>query len=154
HPARRAGDRGVVRGALVQPPAGQYRAAPPDAAAAAASGGDRGSGGVPDLRRLCHGRPRRLRQSALSPAALVRGATQKPSFPRKRESRGRKSERLPWPPASAGVTTSGFETMDPMPSGSSFQALILKLQNYWAEQGCVILQPYDVEVGAGTFHPA
>jgi len=39
-------------------------------------------------------------------------------------------------------------------SGSSFQALILRLQRYWAEQGCVILQPYDVEVGAGTFHPA
>jgi glycyl-tRNA synthetase alpha chain len=39
-------------------------------------------------------------------------------------------------------------------SGSSFQALILRLQHYWAEQGCVILQPYDVEVGAGTFHPA
>ena len=36
----------------------------------------------------------------------------------------------------------------------SFQALILKLQNFWAEQGCVILQPYDMEVGAGTFHPA
>ncbi len=40
------------------------------------------------------------------------------------------------------------------PAGSSFQALILRLQQYWAEQGCVILQPYDVEVGAGTFHPA
>jgi glycyl-tRNA synthetase alpha chain len=39
-------------------------------------------------------------------------------------------------------------------SGSSFQALILRLQLFWAEQGCVILQPYDVEVGAGTFHPA
>ncbi|MGE5269851.1 MAG: glycine--tRNA ligase subunit alpha [Thiohalocapsa sp.] len=38
--------------------------------------------------------------------------------------------------------------------GASFQALILTLQNYWARQGCVILQPYDVEVGAGTFHPA
>jgi len=37
---------------------------------------------------------------------------------------------------------------------NSFQALILRLQRYWAEQGCVILQPYDVEVGAGTFHPA
>lgn len=36
----------------------------------------------------------------------------------------------------------------------SFQSLILTLQNFWAEQGCVILQPYDVEVGAGTFHPA
>ncbi|MGO9682084.1 MAG: glycine--tRNA ligase subunit alpha [Beijerinckiaceae bacterium] len=36
----------------------------------------------------------------------------------------------------------------------SFQALILTLQNFWAKQGCVILQPYDMEVGAGTFHPA
>ncbi len=34
------------------------------------------------------------------------------------------------------------------------QRLILKLQDYWARQGCVILQPYDMEVGAGTFHPA
>jgi len=37
---------------------------------------------------------------------------------------------------------------------SSFQSLILELQRFWAEQGCVILQPYDLEVGAGTFHPA
>jgi glycyl-tRNA synthetase alpha chain len=36
----------------------------------------------------------------------------------------------------------------------SFQGLILKLQSFWAEQGCVILQPYDMEMGAGTFHPA
>lgn len=36
----------------------------------------------------------------------------------------------------------------------SFQDLILALQFYWAAQGCVILQPYDMEVGAGTFHPA
>ena len=36
----------------------------------------------------------------------------------------------------------------------NFQSLILTLQNYWAEKGCVILQPYDMEVGAGTFHPA
>jgi glycyl-tRNA synthetase alpha chain len=36
----------------------------------------------------------------------------------------------------------------------SFQDLIMTLQHYWAEQGCVILQPYDMEVGAGTFHPA
>jgi glycyl-tRNA synthetase alpha chain len=35
-----------------------------------------------------------------------------------------------------------------------FQRLILELQDYWARQGCVILQPYDLEVGAGTFHPA
>ena len=37
---------------------------------------------------------------------------------------------------------------------SSFQSLILKLHDYWSRQGCVILQPYDMEVGAGTFHPA
>jgi glycyl-tRNA synthetase alpha chain len=37
---------------------------------------------------------------------------------------------------------------------STFQGLILALQTYWAEQGCVLLQPLDQEVGAGTFHPA
>jgi glycyl-tRNA synthetase alpha chain len=37
---------------------------------------------------------------------------------------------------------------------TSFQALVLELQSFWAAQGCVILQPYDMEVGAGTFHPA
>ena len=42
----------------------------------------------------------------------------------------------------------------PPKSDTSFQGLILALQRYWAEQGCVILQPYDIEVGAGTFHPA
>jgi glycyl-tRNA synthetase alpha chain len=36
----------------------------------------------------------------------------------------------------------------------SFQDLILVLQQYWASLGCVVLQPYDMEVGAGTFHPA
>ena len=36
----------------------------------------------------------------------------------------------------------------------SFQSLILKLHAYWAQHGCAILQPYDIEVGAGTFHPA
>jgi glycyl-tRNA synthetase alpha chain len=36
----------------------------------------------------------------------------------------------------------------------SFQDLILALQHFWAQQGCVLLQPYDMEVGAGTFHPA
>ena len=36
----------------------------------------------------------------------------------------------------------------------SFQELILRLQGFWAEQGCLILQPYDMEMGAGTFHPA
>jgi glycyl-tRNA synthetase alpha chain len=41
-----------------------------------------------------------------------------------------------------------------LPMSMSFQDIILTLQNYWSEQGCVILQPYDVEMGAGTFHPA
>ena len=41
-----------------------------------------------------------------------------------------------------------------MASDNSFQSLILKLHDYWSERGCVILQPYDMEVGAGTFHPA
>jgi len=36
----------------------------------------------------------------------------------------------------------------------TFQGLILALQDYWSRQGCVLLQPYDMEVGAGTFHPA
>ena len=40
------------------------------------------------------------------------------------------------------------------PAAPSFQELILRLQRYWGERGCVILQPYDLEVGAGTFHPA
>lgn len=38
--------------------------------------------------------------------------------------------------------------------GATFQGLILALQQFWAEKGCVILQPYDMEMGAGTFHPA
>ena len=36
----------------------------------------------------------------------------------------------------------------------SFQDTILNLQKYWGKQGCIVLQPYDMEVGAGTFHPA
>ena len=36
----------------------------------------------------------------------------------------------------------------------SFQDLILTLQHYWSDRGCVVLQPYDLEMGAGTFHPA
>jgi glycyl-tRNA synthetase alpha chain len=42
---------------------------------------------------------------------------------------------------------------DPLDPRRSFQGLILALQRYWADYGCVILQPYDMEVGAGTFHP-
>jgi len=40
------------------------------------------------------------------------------------------------------------------PKFQSFQSTILNLQKYWNKKGCVILQPYDMEVGAGTFHPA
>jgi glycyl-tRNA synthetase alpha chain len=43
---------------------------------------------------------------------------------------------------------------DPLDPKQSFQGLILTLQRFWAAQGCVLLQPYDMEVGAGTFHPA
>ncbi len=43
---------------------------------------------------------------------------------------------------------------DHMHPTRSFQGLILTLHNYWANHGCVVLQPYDMEVGAGTFHPA
>jgi glycyl-tRNA synthetase alpha chain len=42
----------------------------------------------------------------------------------------------------------------PQKTPLSFQGLILTLQNYWASHGCVILQPHDIEVGAGTLHPA
>jgi len=49
--------------------------------------------------------------------------------------------------------------MSPSPKSAhgpalSFQEIILTLQRYWSDQGCVILQPYDMEVGAGTSHPA
>jgi len=52
------------------------------------------------------------------------------------------------------------ELSNPKPKSASshkglcFQELILRLHHYWSEQGCAILQPYDVEVGAGTLHPA
>lgn len=41
-----------------------------------------------------------------------------------------------------------------MPDVTTFQGLIFALEHYWASQGCVVLQPYDMEVGAGTFHSA
>ena len=49
------------------------------------------------------------------------------------------------------VTETRPAHMDP---SRSFQGLILTLHDYWAKYGCLILQPYDMEVGAGTFHPA
>jgi glycyl-tRNA synthetase alpha chain len=53
--------------------------------------------------------------------------------------------------AASNSRTPAEASLDPT---RSFQALILTLQSFWARQGCVILQPYDMEVGAGTFHPA
>ncbi|MBN7797125.1 glycine--tRNA ligase subunit alpha [Parahaliea mediterranea] len=50
-------------------------------------------------------------------------------------------------PAGANVSQNQRKTL-------TFQELILRLQQYWAERGCVVLQPLDMEVGAGTFHPA
>jgi glycyl-tRNA synthetase alpha chain len=44
--------------------------------------------------------------------------------------------------------------LQPQASTATFQDLILTLQAFWAKQGCLILQPYDMEVGAGTSHPA
>ena len=46
------------------------------------------------------------------------------------------------------------KSRQPRKTHVTFQDLILSLQHYWAEQGCVILQPYDMPMGAGTFHPA
>ena len=40
------------------------------------------------------------------------------------------------------------------PKFQTFQETIFNLQKFWSKQGCIILQPYDIEVGAGTFHPA
>ncbi|MCB1665932.1 MAG: glycine--tRNA ligase subunit alpha [Pseudomonadales bacterium] len=42
----------------------------------------------------------------------------------------------------------------PQPDLGTFQGLILALQQFWADKGCVLMQPLDMEVGAGTFHPA
>ena len=41
-----------------------------------------------------------------------------------------------------------------MPEPLNFQSIIMSLQNYWAEQGCLIWQPYYTQVGAGTMNPA
>jgi glycyl-tRNA synthetase alpha chain len=54
----------------------------------------------------------------------------------------------------SAVNQSAPMQQDHMDPRRSFQGLILTLQRFWADYGCVILQPYDMEVGAGTFHPA
>src|ERR1700738_1525522 len=60
----------------------------------------------------------------------------------------------PAPAAAAGRPARGRVDMAAGAKALSFQGLILELQRYWAAQGCVILQPLDLEIGAGTFHPA
>jgi hypothetical protein len=63
-------------------------------------------------------------------------------------------------PVVSAIYCAGFELVTHSMSAKdaqsflSFQDLILRLQQYWAERGCVIMQPYDKEMGAGTFHPA
>src|SRR5439155_13603402 len=58
-------------------------------------------------------------------------------------------------PDAAGLIVNGRVDRVPLRGRHlSFQSLILDLLRFWAGHGCVILQPYDVEVGAGTFHPA
>jgi len=47
-----------------------------------------------------------------------------------------------------------FKKKKGKPTPVNFQDTILNLQKFWGNYGCVILQPYDIEVGAGTFHPA
>jgi glycyl-tRNA synthetase alpha chain len=56
--------------------------------------------------------------------------------------------------AEADLLARDVSRPDNLDPARSFQGLILALQQYWAAWGCVILQPYDMEVGAGTFHPA
>src|SRR5271165_7437281 len=62
----------------------------------------------------------------------------------------------PWarPPAAGQIARGRADYFNTKGGALSFQSLILDLQRFWADQGCVILQPYDIEVGAGTFHPA
>jgi len=55
--------------------------------------------------------------------------------------------------ASFFAVNSSMDTETPAGT-TSFQTLIFRLQRFWAKQGCVIAQPYDMEMGAGTFHPA
>src|SRR5690606_18610501 len=76
---------------------------------------------------------------------------------------GRKCKSMPATPAIVATSSapsqqkneprfSMTQTTTPIGKGLTFQDLILTLQNYWASQGCVVVQPYDMEMGAGTFH--
>jgi glycyl-tRNA synthetase alpha chain len=61
---------------------------------------------------------------------------------------------LPLPKPSAKAAARDDHANEAFRLSLSFQDLILTLHRYWGAQGCVILQPYDMEMGAGTFHPA
>jgi glycyl-tRNA synthetase alpha chain len=52
-----------------------------------------------------------------------------------------------------GLSAKAVKTRTQKPQGLSFQDLLFSLERYWTEKGCVLQQPYDVEVGAGTMHP-
>ncbi len=56
--------------------------------------------------------------------------------------------------AKSSIDGTTAKTIGELRPRQSFQDLILVLQQFWAGQGCAVLQPYDMEVGAGTFHPA
>jgi glycyl-tRNA synthetase alpha chain len=58
---------------------------------------------------------------------------------------------MPAKSAAAAPASSALPALRPR---ESFQDMILTLQQFWGAQGCVVLQPYDMEMGAGTFHPA
>ena len=58
------------------------------------------------------------------------------------------------PPAAGQIARDRADYFNTKGKALSFQSLIFDLQRFWADQGCVILQPYDIQVGAGTFHPA
>jgi glycyl-tRNA synthetase alpha chain len=57
----------------------------------------------------------------------------------------------PYPASTAGLSFGGLALRKDAPD---FQTLIMTLQKFWADRNCLVFQPYDVEVGAGTFHPA
>ena len=65
--------------------------------------------------------------------------------------RNHQTESAPAMPTTTKASKSAASGLRPK---ESFQDLILTLQQFWGAQGCVVLQPYDMEVGAGTFHPA
>ena len=78
---------------------------------------------------------------------------------RRRRPRRRKRRTGPSGCPSAGAVLNAGDPLTSVtamaqPETPSFQDLVLRLHRFWAAQGCVILQPYDVEMGAGTFHPA